>query len=105
MVSRDEIQAYSADDKQAEQQADLGGKRPKLHPAHAAIFTAIGVFSLLDLFAAVTLPNREAAFWPVVIFTAVCSGGAATIQWWRDSAWWKRYHRAMSDIQAAKPRT
>lgn len=99
MIGRKELDEYAETDRRATERADLGGKPPRLHPAHAAIFTAVGVFCLLDIFAAVTLPDRDAAFWPVVTFTAICSGGVATIQWRRGNAWWKRYRQAMSDIE------
>jgi hypothetical protein len=102
MISPEEIQAYAENDRQAKEEADRGGARPKLEPITVGIATAIGVFVLLDLFAAVTLPDRETAFWPIVTFTIICAGGAAAIPWSREAAWRKRYHKALDDIRAAK---
>ncbi len=95
MVSREELQEFAEQDRRANEQADCGGGRPKLAPLHAAIFTALGVFALLDVFAAITLPDRETAFWPIVILTVLCSGSAAALQWWRERSWLDRYTRAM----------
>ncbi|GEM_PF-6146730 len=87
-------------DRKARELATRGGSRPEYEPLTVGVITAVAVFMLLDLFAAVTLPDRESAFWPAAIFTGLTSGGAAGIQWWRERAWFKRYLAALRDFGA-----
>jgi hypothetical protein len=100
MLGPDELQRWTEIDRQAKALADRGGTRPKLEPLTIGIAAAVAVFSLLDIFAAVTLPDRDAAFWPVVIITIICSGGSAAVQWWRERAWQRRHTQALRDVEA-----
>jgi hypothetical protein len=99
MVAPEDISRFAEIDKQAEALANKGGSRPE-HDAPEAILVSVGVFVLLRLFAGVTLPDDEKAYWPVIIFTVVCGGGFYVIQRLRRNAWYKRYHRAFNDLQA-----
>jgi hypothetical protein len=105
MPSREEIKNFKASYEEAARRADRGGERPHLEPLTGAVLTAVAVFILLDVFATVMLPDREtAAFWPAVIITAICSGGVATIQLWRQKTWHKRHSEALTEIENSKRR-
>jgi hypothetical protein len=88
--------------RRAKESADRGGLRPKIGPLQIGVLTAVAVFCLLDVFAAVTLPDRNAAFWPAAILTVLCAGGAAAIQWRRERNWLNRYNNAIQDIGAIR---
>jgi hypothetical protein len=94
-LGADERKQFEDDDRRATELANRGGFRPKMAWGHVAIIVAVGVFMLLDVFAAITLPDREAAFWPVIILTAICSATASGAQRWREKAWLARYSEAM----------
>jgi hypothetical protein len=98
MTSSEQVNEQVVIDRRATEIADRGGARPKLEALTIGIFTAVGVFGLLDIFAAVVLPDRNAAFWPVVIITALSASGAAAIQRWREKAWLSRYTKAVFSI-------
>jgi hypothetical protein len=100
MLSQNELREQASIARQAEALANRGGERPKLEPLTLGIFTAIGIFALLDIFAALTLPDRNSAFWPIVIITLIGGGGAATIQWRREKAWLSRHTQAVNDIES-----
>ena len=102
MVSREELQERAEIDRQAKEWADRDGQRPKIEPHIIGIITAVGVFCLLDIFAAVTLPDRNTAFWPVIVMTILCAGGAAAIQWRRETAWLDRHNKAVRDIEVLR---
>lgn len=104
MPTEEDITRMQQEDREAESRADRGGTKPRLHWAHAAIFSAVVVFILLDVFAAVTLPDRQTAFWPAVIMTALCAGAAGGTQRWRERTWWARYSEAQREIMTARIR-
>jgi hypothetical protein len=99
-----EVRQFEEADRKAKILADEGGKRPKQGIVIVAVLTAVGVFMLLALFAAVTLSDRNEAFWPVVILTIVCGGGAGVVQWWREESWRLRYHKALAEFLAVRKR-
>lgn len=94
-MTREEIEAYAKADLRAAEIADKGGSRPRLEPLTVAIVTGVGVFSLLEIFAAITLPSLDRAFWPVVMLTSISTGTAAGVQWWREKAWFARWFAAI----------
>src|SRR5271155_5196699 len=102
MSSDEELRASAEINLQAVGGADHGGARPKQKPLMAGVVTAVGAFILLDVFAAVMLPDRETALWPIIVLTIICSGGAAAIQWRRERAWLDRYAKAANTIRATK---
>src|ERR1019366_7951088 len=91
------------DDRQARADAEQGG-RPLPIDGPRATLIAVGVFILLDVLAVITLPDREAAFWPIVILTGFVCGGAYLIARLQERAWWKRYHQASDLIRAERER-
>src|SRR5580700_930296 len=97
------IDRAEKDDRQAKADADKGGRPLPIDGPRAALI-AVGVFTLLDVFAAITLPDRETAFWPIVILTGLVAGGAYLIALLQQRAWWKRYHEALGLIWAARKR-
>lgn len=99
MVASEDAERFAEIDKQAEALANKVGSRPE-HDASVAILVSVGVFALLRLFAVVTLPADEKALWPVIIFAAVSGSGFYAVQRLRRNAWYKRYHRALNDLQA-----
>ena len=87
------------DREEATRSADRGGLLPRLSVSNTAIFTAIGVYFLLELFSATTQNNWHSGSWPVIGFTLALAAAVAAIQRWREHAWRKRYeehlrHRA-----------
>jgi hypothetical protein len=97
------IDRAEKDDRQAKADADKGGRPLPIDGPRAALI-AVGVFILLDVFAAITLPDRETAFWPIVILTGLVAGGAYLIARLQERAWWKRYRRASDLIRAERQR-
>jgi hypothetical protein len=95
MLSND----FAEIDKEAERLASAAGAKPN-DPGHIAILISLGVYMLLRLFSAMTLKEPDTAFWPVVGFTIASGGGFYAIQHLRRRAWWKRYCKALADIQA-----
>jgi hypothetical protein len=95
MVPQQELDEFKEDDQHAAAEADRFGTRPKIEPHTAAIFTAIGVYILLKLFAAVTVRDLDAVGIPLLVFTAISAGVAYLIPWWREKQWLKRYHQAL----------
>jgi hypothetical protein len=82
MISPDEVKQFTEDDQQATEIANRGG-RPWPIDGPRALLLAVGVFILLEVFASVTLPDRDKAVWPATILTGVVAGGAywfATLQ-------------------------
>ncbi len=95
MVTREELEEYKEADRRATDIADKAGARPHINAPIVAIITAVGVFFLLDVFAAITLPSRNEAFWPVVaILTLICGGAAGGVQQRREKAWHARWSAA-----------
>jgi hypothetical protein len=103
MVASEDINRFAEIEKQAVALANKGGPRPE-HDAPEAILVSVGVFFFLRVFAAVTLPDDEKAYWPAIIFTIVCGGGFYVVQRLRRNAWEKRYHRALNDLQTVERR-
>ncbi len=97
MPTQQEVHEFDEADRKAKELADEGGKRPKQGILIVAVLTVVGVFMLLDLFAAVMLSDRNEVFWPVVILTIVCGGCAGIVQWWREESWRLRYHKALAE--------
>jgi hypothetical protein len=91
------IDRAEKDDRQARADADKGCRPLPIDVPRAALI-AVGVFIPLDVFAAITLPDRETAFWPIVVLTGLVAGGV------QERAWWKRYWRASDLIRAERER-
>jgi len=81
------------DDRRAHEQADLGGRRPSVHAAHAAIVTAVGCYMLLHIFCGI-IAAPEFAYDVADGMTLTLAAAVAAIQWWRDRSWSERYSRA-----------
>jgi hypothetical protein len=97
------IDRAEKDDRQARADADKGGRPLPIDGPRAALI-AVGVFILLDVFAAITLPDRDIAFWPIVILTGLVAGGAYLIARLQERAWRKRYRQASDLIRAERER-
>ena len=103
MISQAEIERSAKDDRRASESATKGG-RPLPINGPRALLLATGVFILLDVFAAITLPDRQSAYWPIVILTVLVAGGAYLIAWLQQRAWRRRYHQALDLIRAERER-
>lgn len=103
-LSADELKEFAENERQAIARADRGGARPGYELLHVVIFTAVGVFMLLDVFAAITLPDRESAFWPVISLTVLSAGGAGAVHWYREKAWYRRWAEAWEEISEQQRR-
>ena len=97
------IDRAEKDDRQTRADADKGSRPLPIDVPRAALI-AVGVFILLDVFAAITLADREIAFWPIVILTGLVAGGAYLIAQLQERAWWKRYWRASDLLRAERER-
>jgi len=95
MLTREEAEKFAEANRRAIKIAEKGGTRPGLEPLTVAMATAAGVFGLLEIFAAITLPSLDRGLWPAIILTLMCTGGAAGVQWWREKAWLERWSAAI----------
>jgi hypothetical protein len=102
MPSPEELEENIDRLRQAGEIADRGGARPKLEPLAVGILAAVGVFALLKIFAAVTLPDSDYVFRTIETFTIISAAGAAAIQWWRERAWQRRQLKALNEILVTK---
>jgi hypothetical protein len=103
MISRAEIDDSAKDRRQASESADKGG-RPWPIDGPRACLLAVGVFVLLDVFATITLADRETAYWPIVLLTVLVAGGAFLIARLQQRAWFTRYHQELDLIHADRER-
>jgi hypothetical protein len=98
------IEQLAEDRELARERADKRGRPPSIDAPHAGIFTGVAVFMLLDVFAAITLPDRETAFWPIVVLTALLGGGVYLVVRTQQRAWSQRYNEALDEIEASRQR-
>jgi hypothetical protein len=103
-MNRSEIEQFAGDNESAEKMATKGGHRPSLRAGDAAIFSAIGAFILLDIFAAITLPDLTDVFWPVVLLTGAVAAAAYFIVSAQEKAWSRRYHEVLEQIRSERGR-
>jgi hypothetical protein len=99
MISPAELKQFAEDERQASEIANRGG-RPWPIDGPRALLLAVGVFILLDVFASITLADRDKAVWPATILTGVAAGGAYWIATLQRRTWRRRWDEAMKQIQA-----
>jgi hypothetical protein len=104
MVTRAEIEEYAEIERAAVAAASKRGLPPRLDAGTAAIITAIGVFCLLEIFAALTVQDWAPGYWPAVIVTAICATGAYCIQRYRERTWLARVEQERMCIEAKQER-
>lgn len=104
MVTRAEVEEYVEIERAAVAAACKRGPPPRLDAGTAAIITAIGVYCLLEIFAALTVQDWTPGYWPAVFVTAICAAGAYCIQRYRERAWLARVEQERMWIEAERER-
>lgn len=101
-MNRSEPDQFAEDDRSAVEIATKGGRRPSIEAGTAAVALGAGAFMLLDVFANITLPYDQSAFWPVILLTAAVAGGAYLTVNSQEKAWIRRHCQALQEIAAAR---
>ncbi len=104
MVTRAEIEEYAEIERAAVADASKRGHPPRLEAPHAALFVGIGVYFLLEVFGAFTVPDWEPGYRPAVVLAVLCAAGAYGIQRYRERAWRMRVDAARTLIEADRDR-
>ena|SRR5271170_2393166 len=104
MPTKREIEEFSEDDRLATERANKRGRPFSIGAPQAAIVTAVAVFILLDVFAALTLPDREGRFWAAISLTVIVAGAAYIVVRQREKRWRANYYDVLQKLQAERAR-
>jgi hypothetical protein len=102
VLSKRESEEFAEDDRIATERANKRGRHFSIEAPHAAIFAALGVYILLDVFAALTLPDRESAFWPLISLTVIVAAVTYIVVRQREKRWLANYHEELEHIRAGR---
>jgi hypothetical protein len=104
MPTKLEIEEFAEDDRLATERANKRGRPFSIGAPQAAIVAAVAVFFLLDVFASLTLPDRESGFWTAISLTVIVAGVAYIVVQQREKRWRANYHDELQQIQAERAR-
>jgi hypothetical protein len=102
VLTKRESEKFAEDDRIAIELANKRGRPFAMGAAQAAIVAAVAVFVMLDVFAALTLSDRESAVWPVISLTAFVAAGTYIVVRQKEKKWIADYNEALRRVRAER---